>query len=45
MKIVTSLLRSMSVSPDEVEALEVFPGDAIVCKGKAYGQYVTRIHP
>lgn len=36
MKIDTMRLRSMSVNPDEVEALEVFPGDAIVCKGKTY---------
>ncbi len=36
MKIDTTLLRSMSVSQDEVEALELDPGDAIRCKGKTY---------
>lgn len=36
MKIDTTLLRSMSVAPDEVEALELDPGDAVVCKGKTY---------
>ena len=36
MKIDTSLLRSMSVEPDEVEALEIYPGDKILCKGKAW---------
>ena len=36
MKIDTSLLRSMSVEPDEVEALEIYLGDKILCKGKAY---------
>ena len=35
-KIDTTLLRSMSVAPDEVEALELAPGENIRCKGKTY---------
>ena len=36
MKINTSKLRSMSVMPEEVEALELQPGENICCKGKTY---------
>ena len=34
MKIDTTLLRSMSVDQDEVEALELAPGESIRCKSK-----------
>ena len=36
MKIDTSALRSMSVTPEEVETLELQSGEDIRCKGKTY---------
>ena len=36
MKIDTSLLRSISVGEDEVEALELRPDEIVFCKGKSY---------
>lgn len=36
MKIDTSALRSMSVTPEEVETLELQSGENIRCKGKTY---------